>query len=83
MRASAPVFTPDPLSLKGDHMSVCPGCGRCRQCGSPAPMPVTYPWYGQWPVTPMVPYPQQPIWVAPYTVGDVLPGNLGSITVTC
>jgi hypothetical protein len=32
-------------------MSVCPGCGRCRQCGQPAPI---YP-------RPYV-YPAQPIW---------------------
>jgi hypothetical protein len=31
-------------------MSICPGCGRCRECGQPAPPPVIYPqptpyWY--------------------------------------
>jgi len=40
-------------------LGACPGCGRCRTCGQPAPAPA---WTG-------------PIWVAPtyptYTVGTV------------
>ena len=42
-------------------MSVCPGCGRCRECGHPAPAPA-YPYWSQ-------PYPiqiPQPIWINPY-----------------
>lgn len=25
------------------HRDVCPGCGRCRQCGRPAPEPIFIP----------------------------------------
>lgn len=42
-------------------MSVCPGCGRCRHCGHPAPAiarpypypypdPYPYPWYSTGPI---------------------------------
>lgn len=69
-------------------MSVCPGCGRCRQCGQrTAPV---YPWYGPCqpyvpPWQPTAPQPLQPIWVQPnpYYVGDPIPGTPGTTTITC
>jgi len=47
-------------------MSVCPGCGRCSECGGypPArPQPTPYPWFGPWPQVPT----SQPIWISPWT----------------
>jgi hypothetical protein len=50
-------------------MSICPGCGRCRVCGSP-PSPSPYPYR---PVNPFVPYPgtgtaPAPLWPNPNTL---------------
>lgn len=39
----------------------CPHCGRCHECGQPAPQPVFTPVVPQG--TPVVP--QGPIWIAP------------------
>ena len=49
----------------------CPSCGRCRECGQPAPsyqpMWVWYPWPYS-PTTTVVPY--QPVWTNTTTAGD-------------
>lgn len=56
-------------------MSICPGCGRCRQCGQPAPAQ-PYPWFGPYITHVEV---NQPIWTqptqfgAPNTTGTPLP----------
>ncbi len=63
-------------------MSVCPGCGRCRECGQrTAP---TF-WHGSYPhpvfshgwIQFGAPAPQ-----SPYYIGDPMPGQEGSITIT-
>lgn len=48
---------------------VCPGCGRCRQCGQ-----------GGWPY-PVYPIWRAPLPTDPYYVGDPPPGT--SPTITC
>jgi hypothetical protein len=85
LTSSTVTFT-DPNSLPSSPPSVCPGCGRCNDCGRPYAAPVAplpsypvYPWgpgYGQpiWMVDPLGP---QTTWgsgqvnVAPF-VGMVL-----------
>lgn len=63
-------------------MGVCPGCGRCRECGQPAP--VSVPVYPTWPHAPIYPSPTtSPPWSPPYYVGDPTPGSPGTITITC
>lgn len=63
-------------------MSICPGCGRCRECGQrTAPAPV-YPWFGPWPYSPTVPQPPFYPWVAPSTTGAPFPSSPYTITVT-
>ena len=64
-------------------MNFCPGCGRCRECGQPAPQPPVWPRSVVWPqpvVT--VPWPL-PCWSSPYYVGDPIPGATETLTVTC
>ena len=59
-------------------MGVCPGCGRCRECGRRSTPYQTYPYvypYGYPYVSPWPNYPQ------PY-VGDPMPGQVGAITIT-
>jgi hypothetical protein len=53
---------------------ICPGCGRCRECGQPAPLPVI-----PYPVPqPTIPYPQP--WREPVSP---LPERWQPITITC
>lgn len=59
-------------------MSVCPGCGRCRECGHRAASPYPYPY-----TTPARPWLQPWEWRPPYYVGDPIPGAPGTTTITC
>jgi hypothetical protein len=57
--------------------NVCPGCGRCKECGQPVPaLAPVYPWpVYPWPYT-LTPY--GPVWISPPTCA----GTTGPITGT-